>query len=225
MVMNPQNVPSDAYNALLNEINMLKSQVAALSRQTLQSASIGSGGILINGGGALTLGPGGNINMPAGGHIKDAAGNILFSADGTTGQRLSTPYLVVPMVPKWAGGRFQTNTAVGDYSIPASSVTSETTLWEGEAPQILHPQAIWSGNIGRIVGTTSTPTYKLYINNVLVGTNSTTSYTFYQMPAADITGVGGFGIQIVPVKITIQADISSADDLACTVFNVVLAGR
>jgi len=129
------------------------------------------------------------------------------------------------MYPKWAGGRFQTNTGTGDYSIPASSVTAETTMWEGEAAQILHPRAIWSGNIGRIVGATSTPTYRLYINNVLVDTFSTASYTFHQSSAVDITGTGLFGIQIVPVKLTIQADISSADDMSCTLYNVVLAGR
>lgn len=225
MVANAQGAPTDSYNALLSEINKLKSEVAALSRRTLAASSIGAGGLTISGGGSLTIGPGGNINMPAGGHIKDAVGNILFSADGLTGQRLSTPYLAVPMVPRWQGGRFRTNTGAGDYSIPASSITAESTLWEGEAPQILHPQAIWSGVIGRIVGTTSTPTYKFYVNNVLIGTVSTTTYGFYQMPPTDITAAGVFGIQIVPIKITVQADISSTDDISFTVYNTTLAGR
>lgn len=225
MTANPPSIPGDPYGALLAEVNRLRARIDAVDRRTLGSASVGSGGITINNGGSLTLGPGGDINLSAGGHIKDGIGDILFSADGTTGQRLSTPYLTVPMVPKWAGGRFQTNTGIGDYSIPASSVTAETTLWEGEAAQLLHPEAIWSGVLGRITGTTSTPTYRLYVNAVLVATNIQSSYAFYASPAIDITGVSVFGVQIASVKLTIQADISSADDLAFTVYGVVLSGR
>lgn len=203
----------------------LEAIVAAMGRQTAYSMQISSGGLIINNGGGITIGPGGFIQLPAGGTIRDSVGNILFSADALTGQRLSTPYMAVPMMPKWSGGRFQTNTGTGDFSIPASSVTTETTLWEGEIPQILHPKAIWSGVVGRIIGTTSTPTYKLYVNSVLVDTFSVAAYTFHESAPIDITGVSVYGVQIAPVKITIQADISSADDMACTIYNVTMAGN
>lgn len=203
----------------------LEAIVAAMGRQTAYSMQISSGGLIINNGGGITIGPGGSIQLPAGGTIRDSVGNILFSADALTGQRLSTPYMAVPMMPKWSGGRFQTNTGTGDFSIPASSVMTETTLWEGEIPQILHPKAIWSGVVGRIIGTTSTPTYKLYVNSVLVDTFSVAAYAFHESAPIDVTGVSVYGVQIAPVRITIQADISSADDMACTIYNVTMAGN
>lgn len=221
MVASPDATPNDPWARLAK----LEHTVAALENRTFYSAVISSGGLTINNGGGITIGPGGSIQLPAGGTINDAAGNILFSADALTGQRMSTPFLAVSMVPKWAGGRFQTNTGTGDYSIPASSVTTETTLWEGEAAQLLHPKAIWSGNVGRIVGSTSTPTYRLYVNSVLVDTLTVASYTFHESPEVDITGASVYGVQIAPVKITIQADISSTDDLACTIYNVTMAGN
>lgn len=221
MVQSPSATPNDPWERLAR----LEKIVEALANKTGHGMVISSGGLTINNGGGITIGPGGSIQLPAGGTIDDAVGNILFSADASTGQRMSTPYLAVPMVPKWAGGRFQTNTGTGDYSIPASSVMTETTLWEGEIPQILHPKAIWSGVVGRIIGTTSTPTYKLYVNSVLVDTFSVAAYTFHESAPIDITGVSVYGVQIAPVKITIQADISSADDMACTIYNVTMAGN
>lgn len=228
MVASPSATPNDPWARLA----ALERTVAALENKNLFSAVVSSGGLTINNGGGITvnggkivIGPGGSIQLPAGGTITDAAGNILFSADALTGQRLSTPYLAVPLTPRWSGGRFQTNTGTGDFSIPASSVTAETTLWEGEIPQILHPKAIWSGNLGRVTGTTSVPTYKLYVNNVLVDTYSQTSYAFHESAPLDITGVSVYGVQIAPVRVTIQADVTSTDDLACTVYNVTMAGN
>lgn len=227
MVMTPQNVPSDAYNALLNRINDLSARLDAVSRQTLASASIGSGGITISGGGSLTIGPGGNINMPAGGHIKDAAGNIVFSTDAATGQRLSTPFLSLPMQARWRGGPFLTDTAAGDYSIVASAVTAETFLWTTVIPQTLHPKIQWAGVIGRITGTTSTPTYRLYINGTLVGTWSGVGYGGFATPQYDITAVPGvgFGFSNVGVSATIQADVTSTDNLAFTTNNLIMCGN
>lgn len=204
----------------------LEATVAAMGRQTAYSMQISSGGLIINNGGGITIGPGGSIQLPAGGTIRDSAGNILFSADALTGQRLSTPFLAVPMNPLWAGGAFQSNTSVGDYSIAASVVTAETTLWAGSIPQTLHPKIQWVGTVGRITGTTSVPTYKMYVNGALVGTWSQTVYGGFQTPQYDITGVPGvgFGFQNVGVTVSIQANVTSTDNLAFTTTSVLMCG-
>lgn len=223
----------DPQRALLDRIAALEASVKNLTNKTLFSVSVGSGGITINNGGGITvnggtivIGPGGSIQLPAGGTITDALGNIIFSADALTGQRLSTPFLSVPMIPKWAGGTFQSNTSVGDYSIAASVVTSETVLWSGSIPQALHPKIQWLGATGRITGSTSIPTYRLYVNLVKVGTWSQTTYGNFTTPQFDITGVPGvgFGFQNVSVTVSIQADVTSTDNLAFTTTSVLMCG-
>jgi hypothetical protein len=210
----------------------LEALVANLIRKNLFSAVIGAGGITVNGGGGITvnggkivIGPGGSIQLPAGGTINDAVGNILFSADSLTGQRLSTPFLAIPMIPKWTGGALQTNTAVGDYTIPASSVTSETTLWQGFVPQVLHPKMACEATIGRVSGTTSTPTYRMYLAGTLIGTWSQTAYAFFETPDFDITGASVYGGENAFVTLTMQADVTSADALAFTCNLVRMSGN
>lgn len=226
MVASPQ--PQDQ-NA---RITRLEDLVDNLTRKTLFSAVVNAGGLTINGGGGITvnggkivIGPGGSIQLPAGGTITDAVGNILFSADSLTGQRLSTPFLAIPMVPLWAGGVFQSNTAVGDYSVAASVVTSEVVMWTGSIPQTLHPKIQWYGNTGRITGSTSTPTYRLYVNGILIGTWSQTAYTSFATPQYDITAAIGYGFSNVSATVSIQADVTSADNLAFTTKSLLLCGN
>lgn len=226
MVAGPQD------NSLPARVARLEQALTNLTSKTLFSASIGSGGLTINNGGGITvnggkivIGPGGSIQLPAGGTITDAVGNILFSADSLTGQRLSTPFLAIPMVPKWTGGALQTNTGVGDYTIPASSVTAETTMWQGFIPQVLHPKIACEGTIGRVTGTTSTPTYRMYVAGTLVGTWSQTAYAFFVTPNFDVTGASVYGGMNAFVTLTIQADVTSADALAFTCNSVQMVGN
>lgn len=226
MVASPQ--PQDQNS----RITRLEDLVDNLTRKTLFSAVVNAGGLTINGGGGITvnggkivIGPGGSIQLPAGGTITDAVGNILFSADSLTGQRLSTPFLAIPMVPKWTGGAFQTNTGVGDYTIPASSVTTETTMWQGFIPQTLHPKVACECTIGRVTGTTSTPTYRMYVAGTLVGTWSQTAYGFFATPNYDITGASVYGVTNAFVTLSIQADVTSADALAFTCNSVQMVGN
>lgn len=203
----------------------LEAIVAAMGRQTAYSMQISSGGLIINNGGGITIGPGGSIQLPAGGTITDAVGNILFSADSLTGQRLSTPFLAIPMIPKWTGGALQTNTGVADYTIPASSVTAETTMWQGFVPQVLHPKIACEATIGRVTGTTSTPTYRMYLAGTLVGTWSQTTYGFFATPNFDITGASVYGGMNAFVTLSIQADVTSADVLAFSCNSVQMVGN
>lgn len=173
------------------------------------------------------------IRMGIGGKIYDGAGNIIFSADQASGQRLSTPFLTVPLSPQWDGGIFQAYNAgavtqsLGRYTIVANSVLAETTMWEGMIPQVLHPKMKWSGVVGRATGTTSTPTYKLYVGGVIVKTWSLTAPTNYDSGDIDITGVAGvgFGFEQVGVKLTISCTPTSNDHIYCHSYGVVMLGR
>lgn len=213
MVASPGIGRADPTQALQQQINDLKTQIVNLANKTLYSASIGAGG--------LTVQAGGTINLPLGGTIRDANGNIIFSADQHNGQRLSTPFLAIPMWPRWcpgaAGGPgFQSSTSVGDWTMAASACTSEVTLWEGRIPQVLHPQIAAVGAFGRASGTTSVPTYRLYVVGSLVATWSQTGYGGGSSGQANITAVTGFGSENVQVTLTMQANVSSSDQLACS---------
>jgi hypothetical protein len=211
-------VPGSSAEPYASRIAALERQIASVGNKTLFSASIGSGGI--------TIQDGGSIHLPAGGTITDGVGNIIFSADDTTGERLSTPFLSVPMVPLWDGGDFQTGVAAafGEYSVKASQVTTETVLWRGSVPQMLHPGVRWRGAVGRMTGTTSTPTYRLYIAGELVGTWTAAGLAGLTTAQFDTTDFG-FGDILLDVTVSIQATPSSADYLAFSTTNVIMCGQ
>jgi len=184
--------------------------------------------LAISGSGDLNMGPGSDVNFSAGAHIKDGAGNILFSADGSTGQRMSTPFLSVPMVPNWAGGGIRNaGDGIGEYLITASNVTAETELWKGIIPQALHPNIAMRCVIGRASGATSTPTYRFYVNGTLVDTFSTATFSVFDTGQLDIFNNGAtvFGTGPVGVSFTIQASVTSADQLVCTCVGVFMCGH
>lgn len=229
MVASPQ--PQD----LPSRVTRLEDIVDVLSRKTLFSAVINGGGLTLNNGGSITvnggkivIGPGGSIQLPAGGTITDALGNILFSADALTGQRLSTPFLAVPGVAKWDGNdgaAFRTGGGTGDYVFQAAHCTAETTLWTGVIPQIVHPEVSYSAAIGRVTGSTSTPTYRLYINGSLVDTRTTAVYAGYGSPFRSITSITSFGSTGVSFSLSVQADVTSTDYFACTFSGLAMCGN
>lgn len=174
-----------------------------------------------------------NIRMGTGGKIYDGAGNIIFSADQASGQRLSTPFLQVMLAPQWDGGIFQqynggaVTQAIGRATVVANSVLAETTMWEGVIPQVLHPKVRWTGVVGRSTGTTSVPTYKLYIGATVVKTWSLTAPTNYDSGDIDITGVAGvgFGAERVGTRLTIQCTPTSNDHIYCHSYGLMMLGR
>lgn len=106
----------------------------------------------------------------------------------------------------------------------ASACTSEVSLWEGRIPQALHPQLKVVGVFGRVTGTTSVPTYRARIQGQLVGTWSQTEYNPGSSPPFDITDVTQFGGESGKLEITMQADVSSDDNLACSAV-AILCGK
>jgi hypothetical protein len=229
MVALPDNagMSSDAYNSLLNEIKKTNLRLDAISRKTLANTSINVGGININGG-RIKITSSGGIQLPAGGNITDASGNIIFSADALSGVRLSTPFLTIPWVPMWDGqdgSAFRTGGSTGGYAFQAQHCMSEMTIWRAVIPQIVHPAVFYNMDVGRLTGTTSTPTYRLYVNGNLLDTFSTTANSFYSCPFHSITGITGFGTGNVSASVTVQSNISSADYFNATAWNLVMCGN
>lgn len=222
MVASPQ--PQD----LPARVTRLEDLLDALSRKTLCSAVVGGGGLTIDNGGKIVIGPGGSIQLPAGGTITDVLGNIIFSADTLNGQRLSTPFLAVPAAARWDGNdgaTFRTGGGTGDYVFQAAHCTTETTLWTGNIPQIVHSGAAYSAVIGRVTGTTSTPTYRLYINGHLLDTRTTATYAPYASLLHSITGITSFGDQNTSFSLTVQANVTSTDYFAATFYALAMCGN
>lgn len=220
MAATPPHIPGGPRDALEARVAALERALVAATNKTLFSANIGAGG--------LTIGAGGSINLPAGGAIKDGVGNIIFSADASTGQRLSTPFLAIPMTAMWDGNdgaAFRTGGSTGGYVFQAAHCTTETTLWRGIIPQIVHPRVCYNIDVGRLTGTTSTPTYRLYINGNLVDTFSTTAVGLYSCPFRDITGITGFGTGNVSFNVTVQANVTSTDYFDATAWELVMCGN
>jgi hypothetical protein len=220
-------VASPQRQDLLSRLAAAEQALTALGNKTFFSVVVGSGGITINGG-RIKITSSGGIQLPAGGTITDATGNIIFSADNLTGQRLSTPFLAVPAAARWDGNdgaAFRTGGSVGDYVFQAQHCTAETTLWTGTIPQVVHPEVSYSAAIGRVTGSTSTPTYRLYVNGSLVDTRTTAVYGGYGSPLRSIVPITSFGSQGVSFALTIQADITSLDYFACTFNALAMCGN
>lgn len=222
MVAGPQD------NSLPARVARLEQALANLSSKTLFSASVGAGGIAINNGGKITIGPGGSIKLPAGGTITDAVGDIIFSADSLSGQRLSTPFLSVGAAAKWDGAdgfTFRSGGNVGDYAFQAAHCTSETTLWVGIIPQVIHPGIFYTASVGRMTGATSIPTYRLYLNGNLLDTHTVAAYGYYTCPFRSITSITSFGSNNFEFHLTVQADVTSTDYFACTFNGLTMCGN
>lgn len=225
MVATPPHVPGSQYDALIARVAKLERDLASVANKTLFSANIGAGGLTINSGGDLNMGTGGDINLSAGGHIKDGVGNILFSADGITGQRLSTPFLSVPMYQE-----FQNRTTGNGFTTCLASDigTAEKSLWEGSIPLVVAPLIMWKFLGGDATSSTVTATYRLYVNGSLIDSfaaNSVTIHSTSQANALDITEVTDFGTGNVSVIVTAQCSVSNADQILCQMLGVSQCGR
>jgi hypothetical protein len=227
MVATPGHIPGAQSDPLVARVAALEKILAAQGNKTLYSASVGAGGITINGG-RITITSSGGIQLPAGGTITDAVGNIIFSADALSGQRLSTPFLAIPASPMWDGNdgaAFRTGGSVGDYVYQAQHCVSEVTLWQGVIPQVVHPAVRYFANVGRVTGTTSTPTYRLYVNGTVVDTFTHAPRVSYGSPLQPITAITSFGSQGVGFALTVEADVTSSDYFAATFNTLAMCGN
>lgn len=224
MAATPGSVPNSNDNALLKRLVALEKRLDAIANKTLSSASITSGGLTIDGG-SITLKGSGDINMPAGGHIRDGQGNIIFSADAGSGERLSTPFLPIPLYPEF-GNR---TTGLGFMTCLASDIgTTEKQIWEGVIPQVVAPLVMWKFLGGDASSNLVTVTYRLYVNSNLVDSfsaNSTFVHQTSEFDGLDITEITTFGTTNVPITITAQCSVSNADQVFCQLLSAAQCGR
>lgn len=101
--------------------------------------------------------------------ITDRFSRELFSDDATTGG-MARPWLSVPMYTAYS---MAASSVYGYGNIAATSITSETTIWEGRVPLVSHPYISVAGIWGQASGA-NTSTYRLKISGTTVGTWSET---------------------------------------------------
>lgn len=223
MVATPGAGSVDPTRALLDRISALEQTVANLANKTLYSASIGSGGITINGG-EIVIANSGGIQLPLGGAITDQSGNILFSADRVNGSRLSTPSIPVPLYPEF-GNR---TTGHGYMTALASDIgTTETQIWEGQLPQVTHSGIHWRFLGGDLTASTNTTTYRLYVNGSMVDSFSAAGQTVRDQSifAAFIAATPTYGTYGVGVAITAQCTASNSNQIGCQLISCNMVGQ
>lgn len=222
--------PSDDFLARLNRLEALVDEHGR--NPNYPFSVLGSDGTRYF---SVSPGPSGKpvitARMGVGGKIYDGSGNIIFSSDTTTGQRLSTPFFAVPWVPRWDGGHYQMwneatlTQSVGLYTIKAAAVTAETMLWDTYIPQVLHPKVRVLINGGRISGSTSIATYRMYFNGNLIKTMVQATSALIDTGDVDITSYVPFGTEGVNMSLTIQVNVTSTDYMMCHPYPIHMVGR
>lgn len=159
------------------------------------------------------------LDIPSGRYffaIHDFIGNQIVADDVQTGG-LAKPYLAVPMYPL-----FTTNVAAGSIiaynTVNASSITSETALWEGRIPFGSHPRISIDGIWGQGSGSNNT-TFKLYVAGTVVG-------TWTENGTLEVARKGPFDISSVfgneSVQVQLKAVSSGTGVVGCQVFGCYL---
>lgn len=139
MVATPKYVPGEHRDPLATRLAALEKTVAAIGNKTLYSASIGSGGLTINGSGG--------IKLPVGGTITDANGVVLLQSDPLGG--IAYPWYSVPLLGLHIGPTGPTGTttypngtltqAWQQYNTADAGLT--TNGWfAGFLPYVSHPR-------------------------------------------------------------------------------------
>lgn len=159
------------------------------------------------------------VHMPNGEQfwaLTDRGGRILISDDADSGVGLASPWFSVPLYPYFSMAASSTWPYM---NLPVASVTSETVLWSGRIPQMLHGFVGIDGVWGQASGSNSS-TYKLKLNGTTVGT--------WSPPALEVAAKGPFnanafiGQQWVGVDLTVQA--SGTGNVACQVAGCATRG-
>lgn len=179
------------------DIALLRRELEELQRRTLYSAAIGAGGLRIHNGGSITMesaagvqvlyvGPDSNgvqtlqlrrdngslvMGLYTNGTqqywaLYDRTGTAWVADDSVTGTGLARPWLSISLYKLFDSGV----AAPYAYSnLPASQITTETTLWSGRIPLVSHPRVEVDGIWGQASGANNT-TFRLKVQGVTVGT-------------------------------------------------------
>jgi hypothetical protein len=100
--------------------------------------------------------------------LTDRTNRELISDDTESGG-IARPWLSVPLYARFS---MAASSTYGYMNLAASSIASETVLWDGRIPLVSHPRLSISGIWGQASGSNSA-TYRLKVNGTQVGTWST----------------------------------------------------
>lgn len=143
--------------------------------------------------------------------LTDRFNRELFSDDTENGG-IARPWLDITLYPKFSVGA----SSVYSYmNLPVTSVTTETTLWEGRIPMVTHPFLVVSGTFGQASGSNSS-TYRLKLNGVTVGTWSET--TIVNVNRGPFLVSSSLGLANVPVTITAEA--TGTGNIGCQIYSL-----
>jgi hypothetical protein len=131
--------------------------------------------------------------------LTDRFGNRELFSDDTENGGIARPWLSVPMYVLYS---MSASSVYGYMNIAATSIGSETVLWEGRIPLVSHPRLAISGVWGQASGSNSA-TYRLKLNSTQVGTWSTGGLENSEKGAFDIDGY--LDQTNVVVQLTVQA--------------------
>jgi hypothetical protein len=211
----------------LERLTRLEQIVAALANKTLDSATIGSGGITVNGG-SITISGSGGIVLPPGGSIIDNSGHTLVQADVLGG--ISRPWSCVPLRPLFddGGGGRVTNGFYGAIELRQAQIVTDQLVWEGTIPEMLYPKFSIYGWFGYTTNP-NTITVTIQFNGVTVATISSGALILPQT-APSVSGpydvhtyLGQQAIQVNVFAHSTQLQ-GPADLLACDFAQMVLRG-
>lgn len=133
-------------------------------------------------------------------------------SDDTESGGIARPWLSVPAFPLFS---MAASSVYSYLNLPAASVASETTLWEGRIPLVSHPRLSVSGIWGQASGSNST-TYRLKLNGNLVGSWVSTTIENSAKGPFDIDA--SLDQSNLPVTLTAQA--TGTGNIACQIYGL-----
>lgn len=144
--------------------------------------------------------------------LTDRFGNRELVSDDTESGGLARPWLSVPVSPLFS----MAASSVFSYrNLPAASVASETTLWEGRIPLVSHPRLSVSGIWGQASGSNST-TYRLKLNGTTVGSWVSTTLENSAKGPYDIAAF----LDQTNLPVTLTAQATGTGNVACQVYGL-----
>lgn len=225
-------------------VSRLRQELAESLRRTLYSAAIGAGGLRIYDGGTFKVESGTGFNVmflggdvveirrdngslvmrtaeyiPSGEQywaLYDRNENIIVSDDAGSGYGLASPWISVPMYPRFS---MAASSVYSYMNLPVASVTSETILWSGRIPALHHGYVGIDGVWGQSSGSNSS-TYRLKLNGTQVGTWSETGLSVANKGPFDVHTL--LNTQWIAVDLTVQA--SGTGNVAAQVLGLTCRG-
>lgn len=148
--------------------------------------------------------------------IYDDAGHVAFTTDQNGG--VAEPWVYVPMYQRFFPTAFP-NATNTDPCLPVSACNGGV-IWEGRIGKVSHPRIQFDMVLGRVTGTTGSPTYTFWVDGVQEGSFATTVYGSQVVGPFDISNLIGQSNRSVQVKVS--ATGTATDLISCGMLGVSL---